>query len=654
MMSNETYGIAEDFRPGEFARVERFIEGLERLGVRRVRTTLQRQHFTTPHGRAWYEWLLATLASRAELLVCMTCSPDPELTTEPSTYTAFIDEMLGEFSFHIAAVELAAAPRDGERDPRLDPMGTAFSDALTQVIAQVRERGKRVLLGISPDLHGGWLELLGSCGLLREIDAIGLHARPATSDLGGHFWPLRTERMHSLLTRHGSAAELWLTEAGFAGAIHDERGHMIAFLEMLDAPAQRVYWAGRQGMDALQTNAGGTESLMNSNGHPHLLGRLLSGGGPAAVREIASTTTKGMYRNGRGVQLIMGGAGFIGTNLAARLLAEGKRVRLLDNLQREGTEANLKWLTEQYGTGLDFVLADVRDKDTLTEAVMDAEAVFHFAAQVAVTTSLDEPVHDFEVNARGTLNLLEALRQHPAPPPLIFTSTNKVYGGLEGMEFRLDGKRYVPANPQLARQGVDETCPLSFGSPYGCSKGAADQYVLDYARTFGLPAVVLRMSCIYGPHQFGNEDQGWVAHFMRRVAGGEPITIYGDGRQVRDVLFVDDLLEAFAAVLRHIDVVKGRAFNIGGGPQNTLSLLELIDHLAEISARPPEVRFENWRTSDQRWYVSDTARFHQATGWRPEVSVGDGLQRLWQWITGTSMPFAFIPQTAARQGRRAR
>ncbi|MGE0080528.1 MAG: NAD-dependent epimerase/dehydratase family protein [Thiohalomonadaceae bacterium] len=653
MIANETYGIAENFRPGEYARAERVIAELERLGVRRVRTAMHRQDFATPHGRAWFEWLLAALAGRAELLVCLSCSPGAEAAPEPETYAAFVDEVLVGFSPYIAAVELTGAPDGGARDPRLDPLGTAFSDVLAQLIGRVRERGKRVLIGAGPDLHGGWLELLGARGLLREIDAIGLQARSVAADLGGHFWPRQTDRVRSLLTRHGSTADLWLTEAGFAGAEHDDRGRMSAFLEALDAPAQRVYWAGIHAAGREHDDAGSAGALVDANGRSRLLGRLLTGGGPAAVRELAFAAAPGVRRNGRGVHLITGGAGFIGTNLAARLLAEGKRVRLLDNLQRAGTETNLKWLAEQYGERLEFVLADMRDEDVVAEATLDAEAVFHFAAQVAVTTSLETPVHDFEVNARGTLNLLEALRQHPAPPPLIFTSTNKVYGGLEGVDFRLDGARYAPADPLLARQGVDESRPLSFCSPYGCSKGAADQYVVDYARTFGLPAVVLRMSCIYGPHQFGNEDQGWVAHFMRQVASGEPITIYGDGRQVRDVLFVDDLLETFGAVLHHINALKGHAFNVGGGPQNTLSLLELIDRLAEIADCVPEVRFEGWRASDQRWYVSDTGRFTQATGWRPEVNVADGLQRLWRWITGEHLAPAAVRQPPAQEGRRA-
>lgn len=649
MIVNEVYGIAENFVLGEYARAERVIAELDLLHVHRVRTTIQHQEFATPHGRAWYEWLLAALAGRAELLVRLACARGPDPGADATSYAKFVDETLTAFSPYIAAVELAGAPQSGECDPRLDPAGMSLADALALAIDRVRGSGKRVLLAADPSTHNGWLELLGSRGLLREIDAIGVQARPTTGDLGGHFWARKVDRLHNLLLHHGSSAELWLTEAGFDGPEHDERSRLSAFIEALDAPVHRMYWAGVD-TEASSTSAG---ALFDGDGRARLIRRLLASGGPAAVRELACASTGGQRRNTCGVHVVTGGAGFIGTNLAARLLAEGKRVRLLDNLQRSGTEANLKWLGEQYGERLEFVLADMRDATAVAEATMDAEAVFHFAAQVAVTTSLDTPLHDFDVNGRGTLNLLEALRRHPAPPPLVFTSTNKVYGGLDGIEFVLDGDRYAPADVSLAQRGVDESRPLSFCSPYGCSKGAADQYVLDYARTFGLPAVVLRMSCIYGPHQFGNEDQGWVAHFVRRVASGDPITIYGDGRQVRDVLFIDDLLEAFEAVLRNIDDVRGRAFNIGGGPQNTLSLLQLIDFLGSIADRSPEVHFERWRVSDQRWYVSDTGRFTQATGWRAQVSVTEGLQRLWQWITGETLTPLTAHSTAEQEGRLA-
>jgi CDP-paratose 2-epimerase len=228
----------------------------------------------------------------------------------------------------------------------------------------------------------------------------------------------------------------------------------------------------------------------------------------------------------------------------------------------------------------------------------------------------------------------------------VFTSTNKVYGELADVELRRRALRYEPTDPGLRRNGVGEHRPLDFHSPYGCSKGSADQYVIDYARTFGLPAVVFRMSCIYGPHQFGNEDQGWVAHFLIRTLEGQPITIYGDGRQVRDVLFVADLVEALLLAQQHMPTVQGQAFNIGGGPANAVSLLELLDLIAELLGRNPELEHDAWRPGDQRYYVSDTEKFRRATGWRPRVSVRGGLERLTRWLVDFRVPATQPPASA--------
>jgi CDP-paratose 2-epimerase len=330
--------------------------------------------------------------------------------------------------------------------------------------------------------------------------------------------------------------------------------------------------------------------------------------------------------------LVTGGAGFIGTNLAHRLLSDGCPVLVLDSLVRPGVEQNLRWLRDTHGDRLRVEIADVRDPDAVRGAVREAGQVFHFAAQVAVTTSLDDPLDDFEVNARGTLNLLEAIHAQPVPPPLVYTSTNKVYGALEDLPLRRRHRRYEPADSRLGARGVDESRALDFHSPYGCSKGSADQYVLDYARTYGLHTTVFRMSCIYGPHQQGTEDQGWVAHFLLRAVAGLPITIFGDGHQVRDLLFVEDLVEALLLAQRHMPKESGHAFNIGGGPAHAVSLLELIDLITELTDRPPLVEFDEWRLGDQRYYVSDTSRFRRATGWRPTVTVREGVARLVGWL----------------------
>jgi CDP-paratose 2-epimerase len=339
-------------------------------------------------------------------------------------------------------------------------------------------------------------------------------------------------------------------------------------------------------------------------------------------------------RSGRPV-LITGGSGFIGTNLAHRLLTAGQPVLLFDSLARPGVEKNLRWLRDTHGAQVDVVVADVREADAVRRAVNRAAQVFHFAAQVAVTTSLEDPVEDFDINARGTLNVLEAIRAQADPPPLVFTSTNKVYGALEDVGLRARNLRYEPTDPSIRRTGIGESRPLDFHSPYGCSKGTADQYVLDYARSFGVPAIVFRMSCIYGPHQFGTEDQGWVAHFLIRAMEGRPIILYGDGCQVRDILCVEDLVDAFLLAQEHMSTQAGQAFNIGGGPGNTISLLELLDLIGELLGRKPTVEFDRWRTGDQRYYVSDTGKFQHITGWKPNIGVSEGVERLVQWLRET-------------------
>ncbi len=304
-------------------------------------------------------------------------------------------------------------------------------------------------------------------------------------------------------------------------------------------------------------------------------------------------------------------------------------MRVLDNCSRAGTERNRAHL-EALGDGkLDLVDGDVRDADLVTRLAAEADAIFHLAAQVAVTDSVRNPRNDFEVNALGTLNVLEAARLSGRAPLVVYTSTNKVYGGLEDLEVRQLERRYeLPALPD----GVPETRPVDFHSPYGCSKGAADLYTIDYARIYGIPAVSFRQSCIYGPWQYGNEDQGWIAHFLIRALRGDRITLYGDGRQVRDVLFVDDLLELYAATIEQPERVAGRAYNIGGGPGLTVSLLEFLDHLRESEELAVEVGFGDWRPGDQRVYVSDVRRAEDELGWRPSTSLADGTRRLRDWL----------------------
>jgi CDP-paratose 2-epimerase len=326
--------------------------------------------------------------------------------------------------------------------------------------------------------------------------------------------------------------------------------------------------------------------------------------------------------------LITGGAGFIGCNLAHHLARRGHQVHVLDSLARPGSERNLAWLRETVGEALTFTQADVRDAAAVTAAAAGADAIFHFAAQVAVTSSVVDPVYDFEVNARGTLNVLEAARRHGSA--VFYTSTNKVYGGMEDVPIVELPTRYAYADLPW---GVSEQQPLDFHSPYGCSKGAADQYVRDYARIYGLRTVVFRMSCIYGERQFGNEDQGWVAHFLIAAVLGRPITIYGDGKQVRDLLHVDDLVRAFELAWEQLDTTAGRVYNIGGGPANALAIwAEFGPLLEELLGRPVPVGYGPWRPGDQRVYITDVRRAAAEFGWQPTIGAREGITRLLRWV----------------------
>jgi len=330
--------------------------------------------------------------------------------------------------------------------------------------------------------------------------------------------------------------------------------------------------------------------------------------------------------------LVTGGAGFIGSNLADRFASEGHDVLIFDALARPGVERNLEWLKKRHPGKISAVIGDIRDETAVAEVAGEAEAVFHMAAQVAVTTSLADPREDFEINIRGTLNLLDALRQRNERVPLIFASTNKVYGDLADVELDRTNDAYRPRDPVIRETGIGETRPLDFHTPYGCSKGAADQYVLDYARSFGVPTCVMRMSCIYGQRQMGTEDQGWVAHFLIRALQGDPITIYGDGCQVRDVLDISDAVNAYAAAWKNIEAVQGRAFNLGGGPSNAISLRQLIRHIEDVIGHSVETVYSDWRAGDQRYYVSDTRLVTRALGLKQPVSWMKGVAALADWL----------------------
>ena len=337
-------------------------------------------------------------------------------------------------------------------------------------------------------------------------------------------------------------------------------------------------------------------------------------------------------RNG----VVFGGCGFIGVHCTARLLEEGRVTYCVDNLSRRGTRANLEWLEQRVAPRsrgeLVFINADIRDAAAVDEVfgrAVGTDVVLHQAAQVAVTKSVEDPRTDFETNALGTLNILESMRQSAPDALLIFSSTNKVYGESDQLAVVEEPTRYRYAD---LPEGVSEAHPLDFHSPYGCSKGAADQYVRDYARIYGLSTVVFRQSCIYGTHQYGMEDQGWVAWFVIAAVLGKEVTIFGNGKQIRDLLWIDDLLDAYWAAWERRDAVAGQIFNMGGGPQRTLSLLELLQAIERQGGPRMEPAFADWRPGDQKVYVSDITRARRDLDWEPRVCPSEGVERLLAWV----------------------
>jgi len=332
------------------------------------------------------------------------------------------------------------------------------------------------------------------------------------------------------------------------------------------------------------------------------------------------------------IVLITGGAGFIGSNLAEHLLATTpSRIRIFDNLSRSGVSNNVAWLKSLPGAPgrLEFMEEDVRDLTAVRRAVRDVSDIYHLAAQVAVTTAVENPTTDFEINVRGTFNVLESARLAGHYPFMLFTSTNKVYGSLTRVPIEEDGTHYRPSLPDF--RGVDELEPLDFHSPYGCSKGAADQYVRDYGRIYKMPTVVFRMSCIAGPRQFGNEDQGWVAHFLYSVLSGRTITVYGDGYQVRDVLHVHDLIMAMRAVRDAKRRRNGEIYNLGGGMERSISVIEMLKEIERRTGGPLRLRYCDVRQGDQPLYITDTSKLERETGWRARHSLSDTLDSIFRF-----------------------
>lgn len=644
-------GILEWFHQGNRAHVEKVLAQLQAMDIHELRTGISWADYHTAEGQKWLDWLIPTLSEKVKVLPCLLYTP-PSIGLEhktaappryPEYYAHFVQTILAQYGEFFDWVELWNEPNNtSEYDFRLDPNWSIFKKMINWAVKEVKAFDKKALLGGMSPIDPNWLNFMYEMGVMEGIDAVGIHGFPDTFDSNWMGWQHNVQSISDVIKDHRGKQQIWITETGFSTWQHDERKQLAQFIEAINAPVDRMYWYSLNDLSSAYATVDGFHhddreyffGMVEQNGKEKLLYRLLKAYGRKNLEQYAWLTTPQKQEVSREETiLITGGAGFIGTNLASSFLKQHKKVIILDNLARPGVEKNLQWLKDHYQEDLIVEIADVRNPYEVRSAVDRAHFVFHLAAQVAVTISCDQPELDFHTNLEGTLNVLEAIRQSEHQPPIAFTSTNKVYGNLNHLEIGENGSRYELFHTDNG--SIAESQPLDFHSPYGCSKGAADAYILDYARTYGLKAVVFRMSCIYGPHQFGTEDQGWVAHFLLQALKGEKISIYGNGKQVRDLLFVEDLVKAFHLVYEQIEELSGEAYNIGGGIDNSLSLLELIGLLEEQLHEKIDTDFHPWRPGDQKYYVSDTSKFQERSGWRSKVPVKDGLRKLYQWMSGS-------------------
>ena len=643
-------GILQWFHLGDYEQVKNAIQDLKALNVKHLRTGISWADWYTEKGQEWYDWLIPTLAEEFEILPCFLYTPpsigeEPKTSSPPQnlqTYSDVMDVIITKYGEYFDYIELWNEPNNkSEWDFTLDDNWSKFAKMISKAAHWARYRGKKTVLGGMSPIDAAWLQLMFDHGLMEHIDVVGVHGFPDVFDAHWEGWEDNLERVNKVLQKNNSQAEIWITEAGYATWQYDELKQMEKFVEILQAPATRIYWYSIHDLDLAKDTVDGFHldereyhfGLKKVDGKPKLLYRMWQSQGLENIAHFYSKLNKITALPNESYVLITGGAGFVGTNLAAHFLSKGEKVVILDNLSRDGVEHNVDWLQQNYGNNFRLLVADIRNPYIVKTAVSRASKVFHLAAQVAVTTSLVNPVEDFHINIEGTINVLEAMRGMELPPPLVFTSTNKVYGNLHDIELSPNGKSYIPQLEQVQHTVIDESQGLNFYSPYGCSKGSADQYVQDYARMYNLPAVVFRMSCIYGPHQFGTEDQGWVAHFAIKALNNDPITVFGDGKQVRDILFVDDLVKAFDLAVTHIEKIKGEAFNIGGGPDNAVSLLQVLDIYNQINWTPVQVNHKDWRAGDQKYYVSDISKFRDKTDWEPGINYKKGVARLYHWLS---------------------
>jgi CDP-paratose 2-epimerase len=603
-------GVVQYFHVHDRATVERVLAGLEHVPVRQLRTGISWCDWMSEGGDEWYAWLLPLLLERFEVLPCFLYTPPalgilPKTSSpprQPQLYGKFVEMVLKRFEGSFQHVELWNEPNNYiEWDWTIDPEWTIFAEMIGGAAERASKLGVRPVLGGMSPFDPNWLDLMFKRRALEHVEVIGVHGFPGTWEAVWDGWDTHIDRVQEVCDRHGSDARIWVTECGFSTWAHDEFRQLTTMVELAEAPADRVYWYSVEDLAPERDTLDGFHAderayhfgLQRTSREPKLLGRVLMAGGLPTVREMVELATHGEDDAGART-LVTGGAGFIGMHLVARLAADGKAVTVLDNLSRPGSEQRLRSLKLHFGDLVRIEVGDVRDVFALRRCVQGCDAVFHLAATIPTDAPLAVP-DDLDVNLRATVTLLEELRRLDAPPPLVFSSSSAIY---------------APAGP------------------FACAKRAADEYVLDYARTFGLQTCSLRFGAVYGPHQSGDEEHGWLGAMPRAAAEGAPVVVFGDGRDVRDLLYVDDAVDALARAAG----LDG-AYDVGGGDEQAAPVAALVGLVKRLGPEPPRFERLPWPPTEPSRYVSDYSAFAAVTGWKPAVSIEEGFARVHAWVS---------------------
>lgn len=618
-------GLVEWFRPGEHEEVERVLEHLKALGVGRLRTGFSWADAHADGSGAWFDWLIPRLASEVEVLPCFHYTP-PSLGMEhtsaspprdPKSYADFLDVTITRLGRHFEWVELWNEPNNlSDWDWRLDPDWMLYCRMVGGAAYWARQKGKKTVLGGLCPTDCNWLRLAGERGVLAQCDAVGIHGFPATWEFDWADWVPLVEKVRQAVAPFAPEAELWITEAGFSTWKHDEMGQMSTFARALEAPVQRLYWYSVCDLNPDLPTQDGLHAderhyhmgLLRADRSPKLLSRIWESEGVEAVREFAEPSRTEAASAER-ADLIFGGAGYLGSNLAHRLLSEGRPVLLFDNLERPGSERNFHRLKAIHGARVGLQIADVRDRFAIRQALQRAERVFDLVAPSPRPDQRTEHATHLDIAVRGTLNLLDELASLPEPPPLVFGSTIDVYAPLDDQELKFSGGRVGPLDRTVLLWGIPEDWPLEFRSPLGCSRGSAEQYVLDYARTRGLPAVLLRLSRVIG-------DALWNTDAAEGLEV-PPFSPSSENFRVCDALRIDDFVRACLLAADQAARLSGQVFNIGGGPENACSLADLRERRGAHTASDSGAEQRLWSPAEHQYFATDCRRFQAETGWRP-------------------------------------